>query len=451
MPGGTHSATPDAVVIGAGPNGLVAANILADAAWDVVVCEEQAEPGGAVRSGAGPADGFVSDHCSAFYPMAAASRAITSLELERYGLRWTHAPAVLAHPLRDGRAAVLCRDLDQTVAGLDELGPGDGAAWRRLHERWENVGSDLLDALFVPFPPVRPALRLAAKLKVPGLLRFLRFGLLPVRKLIEEEFSGPGSLLLAGCALHADLMPESAASSFYGWLLAMLGHQYGWPVPEGGSGQLSAAMARRLRDRGGSLRCADGVREVVVRRGRAVAVRTASGEEIPARRAVLAATSATQLYGGLVAWEHLPARLRDNVCRVQWDYSTFTPAARCTGPAARTRIGPHCVPRPPMLNAWPRRVCGSASAADHAAARTTPDGVPARAWRVIGPCAGCARGAERRQRRYASERWDRSLSTSHSWSGSRSTRTFSTAIRPRVPPARADNRRHHSPKPAVTA
>jgi phytoene dehydrogenase-like protein len=323
MPGGTHSATPDAVVIGAGPNGLVAANILADAAWDVVVCEEQAEPGGAVRSGAGPADGFVSDHCSAFYPMAAASRAITSLELERYGLRWTHAPAVLAHPLRDGRAAVLCRDLDQTVAGLDELGPGDGAAWRRLHERWENVGSDLLDALFVPFPPVRPALRLAAKLKVPGLLRFLRFGLLPVRKLIEEEFSGPGSLLLAGCALHADLMPESAASSFYGWLLAMLGHQYGWPVPEGGSGQLSAAMARRLRDRGGSLRCADGVREVVVRRGRAVAVRTASGEEIPARRAVLAATSATQLYGGLVAWEHLPARLRDDVCRVQWDYSTF--------------------------------------------------------------------------------------------------------------------------------
>jgi phytoene dehydrogenase-like protein len=315
---------PDAVVIGAGPNGLVAANVLADAGWQVVVCEEQAEPGGGVRSGRGPAEGFIYDHCSAFYPLAAASRAIQSLQLEKHGLRWTHAPEVLAHPLPDGRAAVLSRDVDRTAATLDALGAGDGAAWRRLYALWEEVGPHLLDALFVPFPPVRSGIRLAAKLRSPGgLLRFARFALLPVRRLIEEEFSGPGSLLLAGSALHADLMPESAGSSVYGWLLAMLGHQYGWPVPEGGSGQLTGALVRRLEERGGQVRCGDAVRHIVVRGGRAVAVRTASGEEIPARRAVLAATSATQLYGGLVAWEHLPPRLRDDLRRFQWDYSTF--------------------------------------------------------------------------------------------------------------------------------
>jgi phytoene dehydrogenase-like protein len=323
MAEGSNAGMPDAVVIGAGPNGLVAANVLADAGWHVVVCEEQPEPGGGVRSGRGPADGFVYDHCSAFYPMAAVSRVMQALELERYGLRWSHASQVLAHPLPDGRAAVLFRDLARTAAGLEELGMGDGAAWRRLYALWEEVGPHLIDALFVPFPPVRPGLRLAAKLRGSGLLRFTRFALLPVRRLIEEEFSGPGSLLLAGCALHADLMPESAGSSLYGWLLAMLGHQCGWPVPEGGSGQLTAALVARLRARGGMIRCGQAVRQVVVRGGRAVAVRTSAGEEIPARRAVLAAMAASQLYGGLVGWEHLPPRLRDDMRRFQWDYSTF--------------------------------------------------------------------------------------------------------------------------------
>jgi phytoene dehydrogenase-like protein len=315
--------TPDAVVIGAGPNGLVAANVLADAGWRVVVCEEQAEPGGGARSGPGPAPGFRYDHCSAFFPLAAASRAMQALELERYGLRWSHAEHVLAHPLPGGGAALLSRDAARTAAGLEALGAGDGAAWRRLCGLWQRLGPHLLDALFVPFPPVRPGCALAAELRGPGLLRFARFALLPVRRLIEEEFSGPGSLLLAGSALHADLMPESAGSSLYGWLLTMLGHQCGWPVPEGGAGELTAALVRRLAERGGIVRCGDGVRQVVVRHGRAVAVRTSSGVEIAVRRAVLAAMSAPRLYGDLVSWDHLPPRLRDDMRRFQWDYSTF--------------------------------------------------------------------------------------------------------------------------------
>jgi phytoene dehydrogenase-like protein len=314
----------DAVVIGAGQNGLVAANVLADAGWDVLVLEEQPEPGGSVRSADGPAPGFVTDLCSAFYPLTAASRAFHALSLEDDGLRWVHAPAVLAHPLPDGRSAVLSRDLDTTVAGLDRLGAGDGAAWERLYGTWQRLGPMLLDALFVPFPPVRTGARLAAALGPAGLLKFARFGLLPVRRLAEEEFTGPGGpLLLAGCALHADLMPESTGSGMFGWLLSMLGQQYGFPVPEGGAGQLTAAMLRRLQRKGGAVRCGAPVREVVVRQGRAVGVRTADGDHVTARRAVLADVPATQLYGGLVDWAHLPARLRDDLRRFQWDYATF--------------------------------------------------------------------------------------------------------------------------------
>ncbi|HEY8775605.1 MAG TPA: FAD-dependent oxidoreductase, partial [Gaiellaceae bacterium] len=110
----------DAVVIGAGPNGLVAANLLADAGWSVVVLEEQDEPGGAVKSGElTEQPGFTHDLFSAFYPLAAASPTLRRLELERYGLRWRRGSLALAHPAPDGTCASLSMDLDETAASLD--------------------------------------------------------------------------------------------------------------------------------------------------------------------------------------------------------------------------------------------------------------------------------------------------------------------------------------------
>jgi len=312
----------DAVVIGAGPNGLVAANCLADAGWEVEVLEAQPDPGGGVRSADYLGPGYVADVCSAFYPLAAASPVIGGFDLERYGLRWTHSPAVLAHPLLDGRCALLWRDSAATIAGVEELGAGDGEAWRRLQGLWEDVGGQLMEALFTPFPPLRSGLKLAGKVRAAGVLRMARFATLPVRRLLEEEFSGPGSLLIAGCAMHADLAPEAVGSSLYGWLLAMAGQQHGFPVPEGGAGALTAALVRRLEHLGGRVRCNAPVHEVLINDRRATGVRLGGGERVGARYAVLADVAAPLLYGGLVAWDDLPTRLRDDMARFQWDFST---------------------------------------------------------------------------------------------------------------------------------
>ncbi|MEV6197850.1 NAD(P)/FAD-dependent oxidoreductase [Streptomyces sp. NPDC051920] len=315
---------PDAVVIGAGPNGLVAANLLADAGWSVEVLEANENPGGAVRHDRGVDPDFTSDLFSAFYPLAAASPVLTGLQLEREGLTWSHAPKVLAHPLPDGRCAVLSRDLDETAASLAAFAPGDGAAWRELLEVWETLRTGILDALFTPFPPVRAGVRLALRLRAAGGLRIARTMVLPVRRLGEEEFRGEGGrILLAGNALHADLAPEAAGSGGFGWLMSMLGQTYGFPVPTGGSGALTAALVRRLTRLGGTVRCAEQVTEVVVRSGRAVGVRTAGSEVVPARKAVLADVSAPTLYGSLVAERHLPGQLLTDLKRFQWDFATF--------------------------------------------------------------------------------------------------------------------------------
>ena len=144
--------------------------------------------------------------------------------------------------------------------------PGDGDAWRRLYGKWERLGGPLIDALLTPIPPVRAGARLAARLGPSGLARFARFALLPIQRLAAEEFSGDGAaVLLTGLALHTDLAPDSAASSLFGWLLAGLGQQVGFPVPEGGAGQLTAALVARFEARGGRVVCNTRVHRVLVR------------------------------------------------------------------------------------------------------------------------------------------------------------------------------------------
>jgi phytoene dehydrogenase-like protein len=315
---------PDAIVVGSGPNGLVAANLLADAGWDVLVLEANGHPGGAVRSDSSVHPQFVTDLFSAFYPLAAASTVLSRLDLDRHGLRWTHAPTVLAHLFPDGRSVGLWRDAARTAASVESFADGDGAAWLELVGQFERMREPLLQALFRPFPPLLPAVRVARRLGTADLLRFLRSAVTPMRRFGDENFRGEGGpLLIAGNALHVDLGPESAGGALYGWLLTMLGQSVGYPVPVGGAGRLTDALVARLVAHGGDVRTDARVTRIEIVAGRAVGVRMADGSRVAARRAVLADVSAPALYRDLVGLERLPGRLGDDLARFQWDMPTL--------------------------------------------------------------------------------------------------------------------------------
>ena len=324
---------PDAVVIGSGPNGLVAANLLADEGWSVHVLEAQPDPGGAVRSGELTLPGFVHDRFSSFYPLAAASPAIQSLELERHGLTWCRSPYAVAHPARDGSVAYIAPDRHDTARHLDTFAPGDGEAWLRFVELWDRVGPHVLDAFFTPFPPVIAGARMAATLRYRGLVNFARFGLLPMRRFGEEEFRGAGGpRLIAGNALHADFSPEQPGSAMFGWVLCGLAQTVGYPVPQGGSGELTAAMVRRLESKGGTVTCGTKVTGIEVRRGRAAGVRTEHGDVVQVRRAVLADVGAPQLYLDLLDPAHVPDAILRALDRFQYDFATFKVDFALDGP-----------------------------------------------------------------------------------------------------------------------
>ena len=236
---------PDAVVIGAGPNGLVAANLLVDAGWSVMVLEAQPVPGGAVRSAEVTAPGFTNDLFSAFYPLTASSPVMHRLRLDEWGLQWRHAPAVLAHPTPDGPAAVLSRDLDTTCASLDRFAPGDGDAWRDLYGLFDQASPAFIEVLLDPFPPVKATAKLAARLRIVRGGELARVALLSVRRMASERFRGEGGrLLLTGNAMHADISPESAGSGLFGFVLAGLGQQVGYPVARGGAQAITARWLR---------------------------------------------------------------------------------------------------------------------------------------------------------------------------------------------------------------
>lgn len=315
--------TFDAVVIGAGPNGLVAANRLVDAGWSVLLLEAQPEVGGAVRSDREVDPEFVHDTFSAFYPLGAASPVLRSLDLEEHGLRWRHAPAVLGHPTPDGGWALLHRDVEITAGLLEDAHPGDGEAWYELTQVWDRVGNQVVEALLAPFPPVRAGGRALFRFARAGGLDTVRTLLSPVSELARERFRGPSAqLLLSGNAGHADIPLNSPGSGLLGLMLTMLGQTVGYPVPEGGAGRLSAALAQRFTARGGEIRCGVEAVGVEVANGRAVAVTTADGGRIAVRRAVVADVSAPALFGRLLNPAHVPPRTAAAMRRFRPDPAT---------------------------------------------------------------------------------------------------------------------------------
>ncbi len=329
----------DAVVVGSGPNGLAAAIRLARAGRDVVVFETQPRVGGAVVSQELTLPGFVSDTFSAVYPAGAASPVFARLPLDRHGLEWVQPEVAMAHPMPDGRAGALYRDLERTAASLDELHPGDGTAWAGWARRYLDVFPSLRATVLGGFPPAVGGLRLAASLGVEGTLEFARLLLTSAEQLADDLFEGEhAKAWLYGSVLHGDVAAEESGSAIAGAYLQLLGHAVGWPSPRGGASGLSGALAGYLASLGGRVRLGTRVERIVTARGRVAGVLTSDGHRW--RAPVVICDTGPHAMLGLVG-EAMPTRYRDRLARfrhgprtvkVDWALDGPTP---WTAPPAR--------------------------------------------------------------------------------------------------------------------
>jgi phytoene dehydrogenase-like protein len=232
---------PKACVVGAGPNGLAAAIVLAQAGLQVDVLEAESTSGGGARTMELTLPGFLHDFGSAVHPLATGSPFFSSLPLEDHGLQWIHSPAPVAHPLDDGTAVVLPRELD---AARNALG-ADGDAWcslvRPFVERWRDFAPEVLGPLrLIPRHPFLMA-------------RFGMTALSSARRVAARFRSDRTRALFAGLAGHSFLSLDEPLSGAFGMLMAITAHAVGWPVPRGGAQAISNALCSYLATLGGSL------------------------------------------------------------------------------------------------------------------------------------------------------------------------------------------------------
>ena len=236
-----HSPTHDAVIVGAGPNGLAAAITLARAGRSVLVVEGKGTIGGGTRSAELTLPGFVHDVCSGIHQLGVASPFFRGLPLANCGLEWVFPPAAIAHPLDDGSAILVQRSVAATAAQLG----GDAAAYRRLMgplaADWRNVLGEMLGPLRFPRHPV-------------SMVRFGLPALLPAATLARMLFRGERArAVFAGMAVHAMMPLEWPATAAFGLMLGILAHSVGWPMARGGSQRIADALAAHLRSLGGEI------------------------------------------------------------------------------------------------------------------------------------------------------------------------------------------------------
>ncbi|WP_031088304.1 phytoene desaturase family protein [Streptomyces sp. NRRL WC-3549] len=260
----------DAVVVGAGPNGLTAAVELARRGFAVEVFEAEETVGGGARTEELTLPGFRHDPCSAVHPLGIGSPAFNAMPLARHGLEWLQPELALAHPFPDGTAAVLTRSVGESAM---TLGAQDAGAYRRTVApylgRWDTLAQDFLRTPWDGLP------------RDP--YRWMRFGLdaLPPATLLARRFRGARARgLIAGLAAHAIAPTSGIATSGIALLFAIAAHEKGWPVPRGGSQAISDALASYLRAQGGTIRTGTEVRRL---------------DELPPARAYVFDTSPTAL------------------------------------------------------------------------------------------------------------------------------------------------------------
>lgn len=298
----------DAVVVGAGPNGLAAAITLAATGRSVRVVEAASTAGGGCRTAELTLPGFSHDVCSAVHPLALGSPFLRRLDLAAHGVRLLQPAVALAHPLDGGRAAALLGSVEQTAAGLDGDGPAYTALMAGPVRRWEGIVAELLSPL--RRPPRHPV----------TMARFGLTGVQSAQRVAARRFDGePAQALLGGIAAHAMLPLTAPGTAAFGVLMAMLGHAVGWPVVEGGSVRIVDALVQVLEQLGG---------EVVVDH------EVTSLAALPAARATLLDVTPRQF--SALAGDRLPESYRRRLARFRYGPGVFKVDWALSGPVPWT-------------------------------------------------------------------------------------------------------------------
>ncbi len=316
-------ADADVVVVGAGPNGLTAAILLARAGLRVLALEASDRAGGAVRTEPLTLPGFRHDRGAGFFPLAPVGP-IGQLGLADFGLQWCNFVQPYGGGTPSGPGVALGATVRDSLAWFRAAQPGDERGWTQLWEWWRRVRDPLLRLLFTPLGDPGTLLRLALEAARPRrALELVQILLRPARALAEQTFQGEDARVwLVGSTLHSDLAPEDAAGTLMALLLSGLAQEHGMPIPRGGAGALAEALRRCLEHHGGAVRTGEPVTRVLVRGGRAVGVQTPAGD-YGARYGIVATADPKLLLLHAVGEGHLPASFVRAVRRYRRGVGTF--------------------------------------------------------------------------------------------------------------------------------